>query len=110
MIGLYFWWPPRRRRAAPNAFLAEIGHEHVAPKWLYPFAECLLRRSSEISTCCARARLLHEPAVAYHQRLPGQRVAFEARKEHRRFGHVRNRGEFPVDRVLQHHVLDDFGL
>jgi hypothetical protein len=53
---------------------------------------------------------LHEPAVTHDQRLPGQCVAFEPGKKNRGLRHVLNSGEFAVDRVLQHHVLDDVGL
>src|SRR5262245_12141085 len=53
---------------------------------------------------------LHEPAVADDQRLAGQGVAFEPGEENRRLGDVSDGRELAVDRLLQHHVLDDLGF
>src|ERR1022692_3990512 len=54
-----------------------------------------------------QGRLLHEPAVADDEGLAGQRVRVERGEEQRGLRHVLDRGELAVDRVLQHHGLDD---
>src|SRR5260370_32660184 len=68
------------------------------------------RPNSDISYLfsCRRTEMasLHEPAVAYHQRLPGQRIRLERGEEQRRLGDVLDRGELAIDRVLEHDVLD----
>src|SRR5208337_247502 len=53
------------------------------------------------------AASLHEPAMADHERLAGQRVRAEGGEEERGFCDVLDRGELAVDGVLQHDVLDD---
>lgn len=93
------------RRAAPP--WAEMRHGRVRPRRRNAF--CVPELRFQV-WCDARSRSLHEPAMAHDQRLAGQRVAFEAGKEYRRFGDVLDRGEFSVHRVLQHYVLDDFGF
>src|SRR6266700_2970727 len=50
---------------------------------------------------------LHGPAVADVQRLPGQRIRLEGGEKERRFGNFLSRGEFTVDSVLEHDLLDD---
>jgi len=50
--------------------------------------------------------LFHEPAVADDHGLTGQCVGLEAGEEQHRLGDVFGRGEFAVNRVLQHDVLD----
>src|SRR5271156_5046215 len=57
-----------------------------------------------------RPRLLHKPTVADDERLAGQRVALEAGEKQYRLGDVFGGGEFAVDRVLQHDVLDHIFL
>src|SRR5262249_31555273 len=53
------------------------------------------------------AELLHEPAVADHHGLPGQRGAGGCREIEHRIRHLVSGGELAVHRVLQHDALDD---
>src|SRR3546814_1697368 len=48
---------------------------------------------------------LHEPAVADHQALPGQRVGLEGGERERDVGDVVDGGELAIDGVLEHPVL-----
>src|SRR3546814_10452334 len=48
---------------------------------------------------------LHEPAMADHQALPGQRVGLEGGERERDVGDVVDGGELAIDGVLEHHVL-----
>ncbi len=55
-------------------------------------------------TAAAPRHCMNQPWLA---RLAGERVRLEGGEEERGFGHVLDRGELAVDRVLQHDVLDD---
>src|SRR5262249_36337 len=57
-----------------------------------------------------RVALLHEPAVAHHQRLPGERVRGKCREEQRNLGDVIDGRELAVDSLLEHHLLDNVFL
>src|SRR5262249_45475446 len=76
-------------------------YSHCTPKWRAKKPCCFTRR---------RRRLLHEPPVAHHQRLPGERTRFEAREQQRHFSHVMHGGELAIHRLLQHHGAHHVGL
>src|SRR6516164_5217844 len=54
--------------------------------------------------------LLHEPSVAHHDGLAGERVRWERRQKYRDFRHVLRGRELAVDGFLQHHCLYDVRL
>src|SRR3954465_8949715 len=58
----------------------------------------------------AAGALLHEPAVAHHQRLAGERVGREGGEEEGGRGDVGGGGELAVAGFLEHHLLDDVVL
>jgi hypothetical protein len=49
---------------------------------------------------------LHEPAVASDQRLTGERIGVEHRKQQGDLCHILHRGELPVYRLFQHPLLN----
>src|ERR1700740_3776900 len=63
-----------------------------------------------VAAAASLALLLHEPAVADHDGLAGERVRWERREEHRSLRDVLYRGELAIDRLLQHDRPDDVGL
>ncbi len=54
--------------------------------------------------------LLHEPAVAYEERLPSEDIALSTGEKQDGARDLVDRGELAVHRVLQHHVADDVVL
>src|SRR5262249_10837201 len=59
---------------------------------------------------CLVLHLLHEPAVAHHDRLTSQRVRSERSQEQCGLCHVVDGREFTVNSFLEHNVLDNFLL
>src|SRR5881398_180578 len=79
----------------------EPGLRNSAQRRIPPREDWLLERAA------TRPRSLHDPAVAHDQGLPGEGVRLEGGEKQSRLRNVAKRGEFTVDRVLEHDGLDD---
>src|SRR5437667_388854 len=79
----------------------ESGLRNSAQRRIPPREDWLLERAA------TRPRSLHDPAVAHDQGLPGEGVRLEGGEKQSRLRDVAKRGEFTVDRVLEHDGLDD---
>jgi hypothetical protein len=64
------------------------------------------RHRSFSTRTVGRAGLRHSPPVAYHDGLARQCIGRKTRKKESRFGDVRRRCEFPVNRVFEHDLAD----
>src|SRR5258708_2483631 len=71
------------------------------------FQTCSRPRIASMYIKYSNFALLHAPPMADDQRLSGQGVRFKVREEQRNRGDIPDRRKFPIDRVLEHHLLDD---
>src|SRR5690349_19145965 len=97
---------PARRTSARNTASA-VGERQMLPVQTkstdaLSFRGTALPLIDSIDVIPAKAVLLHEPAVAHHQRLAGERVGLERREEERDFGDVLHGREYAIDRLLEH--------
>ena len=88
----------------------DVGKNPNEPAHSMPDDAFRVARDRQREVLVRRARLLHEPSVADHDRLAGERVRWESRQKNRYFRHVLHGRELAVDGFLQHHRLDDVRL